>query len=238
MAMMAAAPGMAPPGGEPGADGGAAPASGGNRGKDEVGAIRPGITFLGMASSKEALEKMAKEQGVDVLIAFDVKVQRPGKTKVVGNSTKISVHLVDPPQNVPIHTSVLLTNVKVAAEREKAKDGDPVDDEIDKLIAKLEAYVSPTGTPQTLKVSPFLDALTPQQAANRVTNLAASQSEFPLRDLAEIKVYHSKNLITDQQFQDAAKVFLKDKSELLAKGKEDERRKALDSLLPKKVAKR
>lgn len=241
--MVAGAPGMAPPGGpgedgaEPGFDG--APAVGGaGRGKDEAGSIRPGMTFLGNAASKEALEKKAREQGLDVLIVFDVKVQRPGKTKIVSNSTKISVLLVDRPQDVPVHTSVVLTNVKVAAEREKDRDGDPVDEEIDKLIAKLEAYTSPTGTPQTLKVGPFLESLAPQHAANRVTNLTASPSEAPLRDLAEIKLYHSKKLISDQQFQDAAKVFLKDKAELLAKGKEDERRKALDSMLPKKVAKR
>lgn len=233
----AGGPGEDGPGAEPGFDD--APAVGGaGRGKDEAGSIRPGITFLGMASSKEALEKMAKEQGVDVLIAFDVKVQRPSKTKIVSNSTKISVLLVDRPQDVPVHTSVVLTNVKVAAEREKNRDGDPVDEEIDKLMAKLEAYTSASGVPQTLKVSPFLESLAPQHAANRVTSLTASPTDHPLAVLAEIKLYHSKKLISDQQFQDAAKVFLRDKAELLAKGKEDERRKALDSLLPKKVAKR
>jgi hypothetical protein len=240
--MMVGAPAMAPPGGEPGAEpgggDGAAPAGGGARGKDEAGAIRPGITFLGNAATKEALEKKAKEQGLDVLILFDVKVQRPGKTKIVRNSTKISVLLVDRPQEIPVHTSAMLTNVEVAAEREKDKDGDPVDEEMDKLIAKLESYTTAAGTPQTLKLSPFLETLAPQHAANRVASLTASPTDQPLAVLAEIKLYHSKKLISDQQFQEAAKVFLKDKADLLAKGKEDERRKALDSLFPKKVAKR
>ncbi len=230
----AGGPGEAGPG-EEGAGG--APAGGNDRrAKDaDAAAVRPGITFLGTASSKEALEKKAGEQGLDVLIVFDVKVQRPGKTGIVSNSTKISVSLVDRPQEIPLHTSITLTNVKVAAEREKDKDGDPVDDEIDKLMAKLEAFTNATGAPQTLKVSPFLEALSPQHAANRVTNLTASASEAPLRDLAEIKAYHSKKLISDQQFADAAKVFLKDKADLLTKGKEDERRQALASLLPKQI---
>ena len=241
--MAVAAPATAPPGGdepggEPGADGAAPAAPAGGNGKDQPGSIRPGITFVGMASSREALEKMAAEQGVDVLITYDVRIQRAGNTKIVNNTTKISFNLVERPNEVPIHTSAALTNVKVATEREKSKDGDPVDDEIEKLIAKLESFVTPTGTPQTLKVSPFLDALTPQHAANRVINLTSSQSEFPLRDLAEIKVYHAKKLITDQQFQDAAKVFLKDKAELLAKGKESERKEAVAALLPRGPVKR
>jgi hypothetical protein len=64
--------------------------------------------------------------------------------------------------------------------------------------------------------------------------LTASQSDDPLRDLVEIKFYHSKKLITDQQFADAAKALLSDKAEHLSKGKEDERREALTAFLPKK----
>ncbi len=239
---VAAAPGAFP--GAPvadglaGAPGEAAPAVGG-AGKAELGAIRPGIIFLGTASSREALDKKAQEQGLDVLIVFDVKVQRSTKSKIVSNSTKISVLLVDRPQEVPIHTSATLTNVKVAAERDKEKDEDPVDQEIDRLIARLETYTTATGAEQTLKVSPFLDTLQPQHAANRVASLTASPTDHPLAVLAEIKVYHARKLITDQQFQDAAKAMLKDKADLLAKGTEKERREALAALLPKAaVAKR
>jgi hypothetical protein len=132
---------------------------------------------------------------------------------------------------------VALTNVKVANDREKGKDPDPVEDEIGKLIAKVESYVTAAGQEQTLKVGPIPENLTAQPVANRVTNLTASQSENPLRDLAEVKFYHAKKLLTDKQFQDAAKAILKDKAELLSKGKEDERRQALASLLPKKLKK-
>ena len=53
--------------------------------------------------------------------------------------------------------------------------------------------------------------------------------------LAEIKLYHAKKLITDEQFAEAAKVFLKDKADLLSKGKEDERKQAVAALLPRKA---
>jgi hypothetical protein len=219
--------------------GGGAPAAGGGQrnGKgSEPQGIRSGITYLG-TGSKDALEKKAREQGLDVLVLYEVNVLRPGKTGIVNNTTKIKLMLVDQADEAPIHTSVALTNVKVANDREKGKDPDPVEDEIGKLIAKVESYVTAAGQEQTLKVGPIPENLTAQPVANRVTNLTASQSENPLRDLAEVKFYHAKKLLTDKQFQDAAKAILKDKAELLSKGKEDERRQALASLLPKKLKK-
>jgi hypothetical protein len=221
------------------AGGGGAPAAGGgqrsSKGSEPQG-IRAGVTFLGIGS-KEALEKKAREHGLDVLVLYEVNVLRPGKTGVVNNTTKIKLMLVDQAEEAPIHTSAALTNVKVANDREKGKDPDPVEDEIGKLVAKLEAYRTPEGQDQTLKVGPMPENLTAQPVANRVTSLSASQSDNPLRDLAEIKFFHAKKLITDQQFQDAAKAILKDKADLLNKGKEDERRQALVSLLPKKPKK-
>ena len=220
------------------AGGGAAAAGGGQRSSkgSESQGIRAGITYLG-TGSKEALEKKAREQGLDVLVLYEVNVLRPGKTGVVNNTTKIKLMLADQADQAPIHTSTALTNVKVANEREKNKDPDPVDDEITKLVAKLESYRTPDGQEQTLKVGPMPENLTAQPVANRVTQLTASQSDNPLQDLAEIKFYHAKKLLTDQQFNDAAKAILKDKADLLNKGKEDERRQALASLLPKKPKK-
>ncbi|HZL90371.1 MAG TPA: hypothetical protein VFB96_18540 [Pirellulaceae bacterium] len=217
--------------------GGGAPAAGGGQknGKgSEPQGIRAGITFLG-TGSKEALEKKAREQGLDVLVLYEVNVQRPGKTGIVSNTTKIKMELVDRPEEVQIHMSTSLNNVKVANDREKDKEPDPVDDEIGKLVAKLDSYRTPDGQEKTLKVSAMPDGLTPERAALRVTNLTSSPADDPLAVLAEIKLYESKKLITKQQFDDAAKAILKDKADLLNKGKEEERRQALASLLPKKA---
>ena len=224
------------PGGEPMDDAAAADGSIGGGAAPQTSSpegLRPGITYLG-ADERDALEKKAREQDVDVLILYEVNVRRPGKTGVVGNSTKIRVTLVERPDDPPIYTTPALVNVEVASAREKDKEPDPVDDAIDKLMAKLESFTSPTGQELTLKLGPMPENLTPQPVANRVTNLTSSKSDNPLRDLVEIKFFHSKKLINDQQFQEACKAILADKAEMLAKAKEAERREALTALLPKK----
>jgi hypothetical protein len=230
--------GIGPPGaaagiGAPdGGDGGIAPGGGGggagraNGKPGEPQGIVPGITYLGHGS-EEAIERKAKEQGVDVLILYDVKVARPGRTGVVRNTTKIRVTLVARPNDPPLHSSASLTNVEVAAERDKGKDDDPVDVEMNKLFAAIEK----------LKVAP-MPGLNTAIAEKRVTDITSSAPDNPLLTLVEAKYYEAEQLISAEFFANAAKAVLGDKAQALKAGKEEERKAALAQYLPRKVRQR
>ena len=50
-----------------------------------------GVSLLGKGSSKELLEKAA-DQGIDVLVVFEVEVTENRKTSLITNETRIVVY--------------------------------------------------------------------------------------------------------------------------------------------------
>ena len=216
-------PGMPGPG-MPGAGGASAAAA---KPGDPQGIV-PGITWLG-TDDEDALEKKAREIGADVLILYEVTITKSPKSTVVGNTTKIKALVLTDAAPELLHTSASLSNVKVAAEREKNKDPDPVDEEIGKLATKLE---------EEFKLAPMPTGLTPERAAQQVVRISSSPADDPLAVLAEIRLYHAMKLITDEQYATAVKSLVKNKADVLVKdGKEEERKEALADLLPKQIKK-
>ncbi|MFN0016920.1 MAG: hypothetical protein ACKVP0_01605 [Pirellulaceae bacterium] len=214
-----AMPGM--PGGMPGAGGGAAAA--GNS-KDPKG-IMPGLVVLGLGG-KDSLEKRAKDQNLDLLFIFDVNVKQSAKTDIVNNTTTLRLYVVQKPGEVAF-TSTGLNAVGVTKLREKPKDKDPVDTEVERAMVAADKFA----------VTDIPAALQPEHALQRVTRISGSQESEPLIHLVEIRAFKAMRLISVQQFQDGVKGLIgPEKGETLLKSnKEEDRRAVLASFLPRKT---
>ncbi len=148
-----------------------------------------GVIFLG-TGSPTTLKRKAAQQGVDVLMIFDVDVVRNSRTGVVRTNTKASI--VDVYKNAGVVKLKSLSNIKVQTER--AKGGDPVNSWIEDLIAKIDDPAN------GLIMSDLPAGLKPEHAKARVERLAADYASAPgnpLPILAEIAFYYSRQLIDD-----------------------------------------
>jgi hypothetical protein len=124
----------------PGAPGGAgAVGAGGARGgagadnSREPKSVIPGLVVLGLGN-KDSLERKAKGQNLDVLIIFEVKVAQSLKTNIVTNTSKLSIFAVQKPDEM-VFTSAGINAVAVTKQREKPKDNDPLDVEVERAMA-------------------------------------------------------------------------------------------------------
>jgi len=153
----------------------------------KVKSVSPGIVYLGEGTSKE-LVTLAKEQDVDVLAVFDVRVSelRNGTKK---NDTGLRIVNVRTGKDA-IKTNPV-NNIKVYLARQELKEGQ--DDPVDLMIDQLFKYAD-----ENYKVND-LPELTPEQAKSLVGKLISSKPENPLRALAEIRYYHIKQLLTDEE---------------------------------------
>jgi hypothetical protein len=225
--------GMMPPGGMmPGAPGGAggigAPGGGGARGgaadnSREPKAVMPGLVVLG-TGNKDSLERKARGQNLDVLIIFEVKVAQSPKNNIVTNTAKLSIYAVQKPGEV-VFTSAGINAVAVTKQREKPKDNDPVDVEVERAMAAVDKSFTVTEMPT---------GLTPERALQQVIRISSSQEAEPLAHLVEIRAFKAMNLITSQQYQDGVKGLIgPEKAETLLKSdKEEDRKPGLASFLP------
>lgn len=181
--------------------------------------LMPGVMFLGVGKEKELLAK-AKEEGLDALILYEIKVE-PTRTVVV-NTTKLTIYDVTKGTETG-GSKVIKTNVVEAARKEK-KGVDPVDDAFEKLFASMDT---------TYKMGDLPANIMPVHIAARVTKLADSAPENRLPVLLEIAFYQTKGLITEEEMSAAfAKLLGPEVSKELV-GTPAERQKAIATLLPK-----
>ncbi len=214
--------------GPPGA-GGAAGAAGSS--KDPKG-ILPGLVMLGVGSSKDWLERRAKDQTLDLLFIFEVKIAQSLKTEIVNNTTTLKLYAVQKPAEV-VFTTAAINAVGVTKAREKVKDKDPVDNEVERMMNVLEKGAGDGKLPFVVTGMP---ALQPEHAMRRVNLITASQSAAPLAHLVEIRAFKAMRLISGQQYQDGVKGLIgPEKAETLLKtDKEADAKVALASFLPRK----
>ena len=228
-------PGDAPglPGGLPGDElyPGAMPGMGSAAGRRT--GLPPGLTVLGEGTSDELLEE-ASEQGIDVLVLFDADVEQNRKTNLVINKTRIEVWDVRRREQI-IRTSAL-NNVRVQIERAEAEygdDEDPVDTLLEELFAQLES-ASSEDSDKSLKVREFPEGVRPEHVQGRITQILADEGVETLPMLAEIKFYHSRDLIDDSTLTKCFQQVLgKEDGAKLAQGEEDERVEIVKGLITK-----
>jgi hypothetical protein len=200
------------------------------------GGVAPGIVVLGTGSERELL-KEAEEQEVDFVILFDVTLRSGRPTP--NNNTKFRVMSLAQAKLPPatdeaegakpreIYASKVVGSHRVESAREKDEGEDLVDAEITAMFAAIDAEVTPAPLPEKLSAEGV--------ALKRATFLAAQEVENPLANLAEIRCYHVKGLITDEQLSELYTSILgANNAKKLINGKtEAERQAALAKLLPK-----
>ena len=162
----------------------------------------------------------------DLMFLFEVKVSQSLKTEIVNNNATLRMYAVQKPADV-LFTSTSLNNLVVTKGREKAPDKDPVDNEVDRLLKMVDE--------KGFAVSD-MPPLQPEHALQRVTRLSSSPDDPPLARLVEIRAFKAMRLISNQQYADGVKAIIEaERGDILLKaGKEEDRKPALASYLPRK----
>jgi hypothetical protein len=187
-----------------------------------------GVSLLGEGSTKKLLEK-ATDQGIDVLVIYEVEVAQNLKTNFVINETRIVVW--DVAKGEDIEKSKSLNNItiqKLRAEDKEDEEEDPVTACFDKLFKKLDDDPA-----IGLKMREIPAEIKPEHVESRVAAILASEDFERLPALAEIKYFHHRGLVSDglltKSFQ---KVLGEAEGAKLATGTEEERLAIISTLLP------
>ncbi len=206
--------GFQPPGGMPGQ-----PLAGR---VTDVTSLSTGIVFLGVVNSKDVREK-AQAAGVDAVCAFNVAVTPNPRTGLILNETMI--HLHDAVQPKELWESKKVNNIKVQLERADPKgDQDPVDKEIEALFKKLDA---------DWHLGPLPAGLQTEHVLNRLRGLIGETHDNPLPILGEVRMYQTRGLLPDEHLLTAyQKLIGESEGTQLAKGSEEEKKKAIEQWLP------
>jgi hypothetical protein len=217
--------GMGAPGGPGGPGGRGAGGPGVDDAPDGVQSLGAGIVMLGEGTAKELLEA-AEDQGVDVLVLFDVNIKKNYKTGIVTNETKMIVYDVNKGED--LYKSKGINNVKVQiARKEEKEEEDLVEAAFEKMFTALDEDKE-TG----LRVTEIPDALTPENVKGYVSSLLTSEQFDRLPLLAEIKFFHHRGLITDEMLTKAFQHVLGEMDGAkLAEGKPAERLTVIESLI-------
>ena len=190
----------------------------------DVTALSPGIVMLGVVSSKDLREK-AQAAGVDAVCAFDIVATPNPKTQLVKNET--TIHLHDLLQAKELWDSKTLNNIQIQIERADPKGGqDPVDKEIEALFKVVDT---------NWHLGPLPAGLKAEHVLNRLRGLIEESHENPLPVLAEIRMYQTRGLLQEEHLLKAYQKVLGGEAEgtQLAKGSEEEKKKALEKWLPR-----
>ena len=162
-------PGLSPPG--PGMGSGSA---GGAPGAVNPMSLMVGVSMLGEGSTKELLEKAA-DQGIDVLVVFEIEVNENQKTNLVVNETRIVVY--DVAKGEDLEKSKPLNNIaiqKLRAEDEKKDEEDPVTACFAKLFKMLD-----DDPEKGLKMREIPAEIKPEHVESRVAAILAKEDIAP-----------------------------------------------------------
>ncbi len=217
----------APNFGPPGAGGppGPGPAAGNrqeDRDEDQGGlvSLMPGVSMLGEGSMRE-LQEQAQDEGLDVLVLFDVDIKEIRRSGLVTNECRIMVYRVS--DGELIARSKELNNIQVQRARAESEDDDPVEEAITKLFDGLESEEA------AYAMSEMPEGLLPEHVIGRVATLVSSQPQNLLAALTEIKFYHHRNLLDDNTLTQAFQRMVGElDGQQLAQGTKEERMKVVE----------
>lgn len=155
----------------------------------EAGALAVGVVWLGQSNSREELLKKAREEGVDVLITYEISLRVPRMSDLVNNSTRIRISLVR--DDSVWFTSAALDNRTVLLARERGQKGeDPVDKEVGRALAALD---------EKLRAAPLPASLTSAVIQQRVASLVEQPFIDPWAAAVEVRFYAAKGWLQPQE---------------------------------------
>jgi hypothetical protein len=190
--------------------------------------LMPGVVVLGIGTPKEMLQ-VAANDGADVMLLFDVSITLNPRNGQITNASELQLY--DVKKGTKLQSFKTPNNIQVQITRAAAKPDE--DDIVEKALDNVFTYAD-----EHLKVQEML-SLKPEQALNRAVTLTTSVDDNPLPTLTEIRYYHRKQLLTDEQFQQASQKLLgEDKAAKLVAAEADERKEAVAQWLPENRTKR
>ncbi len=204
----------------PGADGGGGPGSAkaANKPITKGTVATPGLVFIGTGSQTELLQQ-AKDQGYDGLFLFEVKAVHKRRGNLIENSTRLRFMGLD---GKNVAATGTLVNVDIERDKLRGIDNDAVGKNIDRFFASFDEKVAMTDLP----------ALKPEHAQDRIRQLLVDPQVSNLMKLFEARLYHSMQLLTDNELAQVYQIILRGNEGLaLASGTLADRRLVLDAVL-------
>lgn len=183
--------------------------------------VVPGMVYLGTSEKQADLMKKAEDRGVDLVFLFDVKVSPPNRLNgIVQNEAKVRVVSL---KGDPLARSSELLNTEVERALMRASGDDEVAKATDKFLAQFDSKVKLSDMP----------ALKPEHAKARLVQVLSNTKLSKLEKLFEAALYHSMNLITDDEKLTACLIVMEgSEGESLANGRPEDKQAVLDTLLP------
>ena len=183
--------------------------------------VVPGMIYLGTSEKQADLMKKAEDRGVDLVFLFDVKVSPPNRLNgIVQNEAKVRVVSL---KGDPLARSSELLNTEVERALMRASGEDEVAKATEKFLAQFDSKVKLSDLP----------ALKPEHAKARVVQVLSNTKLGKLEKLYEVALYHSMNLITDDEKLTACLIVMEgSEGESLANGRPEDKQAVLDTLLP------
>ncbi|MDA8743023.1 hypothetical protein N9N28_00190 [Rubripirellula amarantea] len=153
---------------------------------------RPGLSYLGIAPSDEAID-IAKSNQIDVLFHFDVSVKE-GRNNSIQNISRL--RLIDVASGKSLVSSKSFDNQEVEqglATRRISSSEDYIKDQTSTFWKIFDREVKAVPLPK----------LSPEVAKRRIATILASASMSPLETLAEIRMYQAMELINEEEAENA-----------------------------------
>lgn len=193
--------------------------SGTGSGADAQGprSVLPGVTLIAIGNARELVTK-AKEAGVDVLCVFRISIKLNPRVNLVTNETSLAIYEVGTGKET--FSTRPLNNILVQRNRAEGKP-----DDVDTTLKALFEHVD-----QNWRLGP-LPQLTPEQVLTRLRSLIREPSgDDPLAALTEVRLYHSRGLLQDDNLTIAYQQLLGDDqvASTLLTGTEEERQAIVD----------
>ena len=186
---------------------------------EKIEQLMPGVTLLGVAGNSD-LFKRANEQGVDLMLVFDVSADPNRKRRFVDTTTRVRLYDVATKEQVAV--SGKINNIEI----QKARSEDPDDKTVIEEMSKVFDFVD-----KTYRGKPFPDVSSEKgkrAVISFVKNALASESPDPLWKLSEIRFYeHRGGLMPDHALAAMKKVLPAQAAKIQSASSEDEIRSLL-----------
>ena len=198
----------------------------------EQTALAPGLMYLGEGSKNKMLSH-AKAYNIDVLVVFDVEIkhteQRNGDTDTV---SRTAIKLYSVKTGKELVGTRKLSHKKVANDRRRDAQDDPVQIELDRVFSKTAKAESFPGADTVFKAKE-MPAANPSAFVKRYNNLLNEDYANPLPILVEIKHYYKVGHITQNDYVAACQKLLGDvAAQDLIDGDMKRRESAIKKYLP------
>lgn len=182
----------------------------------------PIVVYLGKGSLKQ-LGQAAKMSNVDAMLIFEVDL-KPMRTGQSAQNTTVRIY--DPAKLDSLAVSAVMNTIRVQIDRqEKPHEPDPVIAALERVAKCIEEQFVGVELPASI---------TAEAAQRRVEGLSAEEGRDVLAALLEIRLYHDRKLISDDQLLKAYQRLLGDVAgSKLFSGKPAQQYDALAKYLPK-----